>query len=172
MNKWLLIVFGAIFYFCLYTANAQDCWTNKNRILPDTLRLIPTELIVYHSPNPNYPILNYSKDTSNGKYLWKHSTYVISPKEDLEVVGAGSFIWYSAQGWFTNIQYNKQNFADAFNCKNGMLKKGRVYCYKKNYRFGDNLYGGDALWFVLAKDKKGKIYKGMGLIETEAIIKQ
>ena len=27
---------------------------------------------------------------------------------------------------------------------------------------------GDALWYILARDRQGRLYKGMGLIETEA----
>ncbi len=149
----------------------QNAWSDKTRILPDTLRRVPVGITLYHSPNPNYPEINDTKTdiktTNNGKYVWKHSTFVRAETEDLEVVAAGSFIWFSEKGWFTNVQYDKKEFSEKFACKNGVLKKGEVYCFKNNFRFGDNLYGGDALWFVLAKDKNGKIYKGMGLIETE-----
>ncbi len=145
----------------------QNAWSDKTPILPDTLRRVPVGITLYHSPNPNYPQINDTKAINNGKYVWKHSTFVRAETEDLEVVAAGSFIWFSEKGWFTNVQYDKNEFSEKFACKNGILKKGEVYCFKNNFRFGDNLYGGDALWFVLAKDKNGKIYKGMGLIETE-----
>ena len=91
--------------------------------------------------------------------------------EDLEVVSMGSFIWYSEEGWFTNVQYSKADIIEKLNCKDGILRKGKTYIFKKNYRFGDDLYGGDALWYILAKDKNGKIYKGTGLIETEGQLK-
>ncbi len=146
---------------------AQKGWTNPTRMLPDTLRKVPVAITIYHNPNPNYPVLNDEKDEYEGKYVWKHSTFVRSEMEDLEVISVGSFIWYSAQGWFTNVQYNKTEFTDRFDCKDGILRKGKTYIFKKNYRFGDGLNGGDALWYVLAKDKNGKIYKGIGLIETE-----
>ena len=146
---------------------AQTSWTDHTRLLPDTLRKVPVAISVFHNPNPNYPILNDAKDEYDSKYVWKHSTFVRSEMEDLEVVAAGSFIWYSEQGWFTNLQYTNADFAEKFKSKNGILKKGKTYAFNKNYRYGDNLYGGDALWYVLAKDKNGKIYKGIGLIETE-----
>lgn len=148
---------------------AQRGWTDKTRLLPDTLRRVPVGLTLFHSPNPNYPVLNDTKGAYDGQYVWKHSTYVRAEMEDFEVVSAGSFIWFSEKGWFTNVQYDKADFAEKFECKDGILRKGKTYCFKQNYRFGNDLYGGDALWFVLAKDKKGKIYKGIGLIETEAI---
>jgi hypothetical protein len=150
---------------------AQKGWTDHTRILPDTLRKVPVAITIFHNPNPNFPILNDTKGEFEGKYVWKHSTFVRAEMEDLEIISAGSFIWFSEKGWFTNVQYDKQTFADRFNCKDGILKKGKTYIFKKNYRFGDNLYGGDALWYVLAKNKNGKIFKGIGLIETESELK-
>lgn len=168
MKNLVLIIYFSLFCTPLF---AQKGWTDHSRILPDTLRKVPVGITIFHNPNPNYPVLNDIKGEYDGKYVWKHSTFVRSEIEDLEVISAGSFIWYSEAGWFTNIQYTKADFAEKFNCKNGILKKGRTYIFKKNYRFGDNLYGGDALWYVLAKDKKGKIYKGMAIIETEGSLK-
>lgn len=163
--KKLIILFTILFFRS--SLFAQIGWINHTRILPDTLRKVPIAITVYHNPNPNYPILNDTKVEYEGKYVWKHSTFVRSEMEDLEVISAGSFIWYSEKGWFTNVQYDKKKFTERFNCKDGILKKGKTYIFKKNYRFGDGLYGGDALWYVLAKDKNGKVYKGIGLIETE-----
>ena len=157
-------------YFFLITLSAQNVWTDKTRILPDSLRNIPVSIFISHSPNPNYPIINDSTDVYTVKYLWKHSTFVQSIDKDLEVIKAGSFVWFSEKGWFENIEYDKEMFSEKFNCINGILKKGVSYCYKKNYRNGNNLFAGDALWYVIAKDKDGKIYKGIGLIETEAKI--
>ncbi len=161
--KKLILLFTIISHSVI----GQKAWSNHSRILPDTLRKVPVGITLFHNPSPNFPVLNDANEEFDGKYVWKHSTFVRSEIDDLEVIAAGSFIWYSEDGWFKNVQYNKTDFAEKFNCKNGILKKEKTYCFKKNYRFGDNLYGGDALWYVLAKDKNGKIYKGFGLIETE-----
>lgn len=163
--RTLFLFLMQVLFICT-TSYSQKGWTDQTRVFPDTLRKVPVGITIYHSPNPNYPELN--EDRSKGDYVWKHSTYVRAEKEDLEVIAAGSFIWYSTEGWFTNVQYSKEEFADRFDCKDGLLKKGKLYCFQKNYRYGNKLYGGDALWFVLAKDKNGVIYKGIGLIETES----
>ena len=168
--KNILLVVSLLFLSSVLMA--QNAWTDKTRILPDTLRAIPVGITIFHSPNPNYPVFNENRKQSKAKYVWKHSTYVRSEIGDLEVVAAGSFIWFSAQGWFTNVQYTSRDFAKKFTCKNGILKKGETYCFEKNYRYGDDLYGGDALWFVLAKDKNGVLYKGIGLIETEGKLEE
>ena len=50
----------------------------------------------------------------------------------------------------------------------GVLKKGKTYTFEQNFRFDNQLYGGDALWYVIAEDPNGKRYKGMAIIETES----
>ena len=167
--KKTIILLSTLFISSL--SFAQKGWSDHTRILPDTLRKVPVGITLFHNNNPCYPILNDTKGEYDGKYVWKHSTFVRSEMEDLEVVSMGSFIWYSEEGWFTNVQYSKADIIEKLNCKDGILRKGKTYIFKKNYRFGDDLYGGDALWYILAKDKNGKIYKGTGLIETEGQLK-
>lgn len=149
---------------------AQEAWTNRSRILPDKLRLIPTTLTLHHSPNPKFPEL-VAEPNNEANYVWKSSTTVCSPYQELEVVEAGSFIWFSPSGWQQNMLFSKEDFIERFNCPDGILKKGACYTFEKNYRYGNQLYGGDALWFVIAKDIEGKLYKGFGIIETENEIK-
>ncbi len=86
---------------------------------------------------------------------------------ELTVVEAGSFIWYDATGWHPNLSYTLAEFTEAFHCPGGRLRPGKTYIYPKNWRFGKQAYGGDALWYVIARDRAGRIYKGYGLIETE-----
>ncbi|MBC7398830.1 MAG: hypothetical protein H7289_02705 [Mucilaginibacter sp.] len=150
---------------------AQETWTDHSRLLPDVLRSIPTGIVIYHMPSPVWPELN--TDTANypGKYVWKHSTRITTEAGELEVIEAGSFIWWKDKGWTANIKLDKKEFAERFNCKDGILLSGHNYTFLKNYRHGDGMYAGDALWFVLAKDKNGRIYKGLALVETEGKLK-
>ncbi len=145
----------------------QD-WTDKTRVLPDDLRQVPVAIYVMHGPNPNYPELAVKEDRNGYKYVWRHSTTIFSPDKELEVIQAGSYIWYSEKGWMKNVDYNKRKFAKQFNCPKGILKPGVHYTFEKNYRWGNDLYGGDALWYVIAEDEEGRIYKGIGLLETES----
>ncbi len=165
-----LLIFIYLVIVASSSAYAQEAWTNKSRILPDKLRLISTTITLQHSPNPNFPEL-IAEPNSEARYVWKHSTSVCSPYQDLEVIEAGSFIWFSPSGWQQNILLSKDDFIERFNCPGGILKTGVCYTFEKNYRYGNQLYGGDALWFVIAKDKEGKLYKGFGIIETEGEIK-
>lgn len=151
-----------------FILHAQEAWADKTRILPDLLRQVPVGLYIQHSPNPNYPERNDTGINEDWDYVWKHSTTVCSPIKALKIVQAGSFIWYDATGWKENVIYDKKDFQKKFMCKKGQLKKGICYTFEKNYRWGSNLYGGDALWYVLAEDAEGNLYKGTALIETES----
>jgi hypothetical protein len=100
-------------------------------------------------------------------YFWKHTTTIRAEIADLVFIEAGSFIWYEESGWKQNMVLNRQDLAEDFNCKDGKFPKGKPFVFKKNWRRSRQPYGGDALWYVLAKDKKGVIYKGYALVETE-----
>ena len=151
------------------SAQAQETWSDKTRILPDALRKIPVAILITHSPNPIYPEKTDEKNAP-AKYVWKHSTTILSPHRDLTIIEAGSFIWYDTTGWKKNMQYTKETFAKTFDCQNGLLQAGKTYIFKENYRWGNQLYGGDALWYVIAADEEGIRYKGIALIETESTL--
>jgi polyisoprenoid-binding protein YceI len=59
-------------------------------------------------------------------------------------------------------------FEKTYSCKGGILKKGKTYTDPTSWRKSEALISGDALWFYIAKNKAGKLFKGTALIETEA----
>lgn len=160
-----------IFFVLSLSANAQQIWTDHSRLLPDALRGIPTGIELWHNPTPVYPELNDDTVNYPGKFIWKHETTAFTRKGELKVITAGSFIWMGDRGWIANINLDNAGFADRFRCPGGLLKPGKRYTFAKNWRFGNKIYAGDALWFVLAKDHSGKIYKGVALVETEGTLK-
>lgn len=157
-----------IFTFSI-TLQAQEVWSDRARVLPNILRKVPVGVMVTHTPNPTYPEKTSDKNPP-AKYVWKHSTTVFSPEKDLSIVEAGSFIWYDNSGWKKNMQFNRRTFTNKFNCPNGLMLAGKAYIFEENYRWGDQLYGGDALWYVLAEDEDGELFKGIGIIETESTL--
>ena len=164
----LLLVLAASAATPLLAQTAPSAWTDHRRVLPDKLRQVPVGLTLWHTPNPNYPEPNPEQP---GGYVWKHSTLLRSEVGALTIVECGSFIWYDATGWKQNLTQTPAEFAELFQCPGGRLRPGRTYTFAKNYRFADNarqLYGGDALWYILARDQAGRLYKGIGLLETEA----
>ena len=163
MRSLIILFITFLISTCTYSQ-----WTNKTRILPDELRKIPETIFIRHSPNPVYPEQTISSDQSEYKYVWRHSTSVTSITKEHSVVRAGSYIWYNEEGWKQNVILSKKDFQKKFKCRKGKLKKGITYTYEQNYRWGHNTFGGDALWYVLAEDDSGKLYKAISIIETES----
>lgn len=152
---------------CSSYASAQQTWSDRSRILPDQLRGVPTGITLFHSPSPVWPTANNEQAAYLGKYVWKHSTSAFSIVGDLRVVSAGSYIWLKDKGWMPNMRLDSADFEKYFACPKALLRNMKHYTFSKNYRYGDALYGGDALWFILAYDKKGKLFKGVAIVETE-----
>ncbi len=132
-----------------------------NRLLPEKLRGIDYGIQGSHFPNPTYATFE------DGMYVWKHDTSVTATTEDLQIVEYGSYV-YTDKGWYLRVTYDVKMFAETYNCKNGMLKKGKTYTDPSSWRRSEKLVSGDAMWFYIAKNKEGKLYKGTALIETEA----
>ncbi len=139
--------------------NFKDGFRSPNRLFPDKLRDLPNEIIAAHYPNPCYATLEDSM------YIWKHNI-TIQTKEDLQIVEYGSFV-YTDKGWYLRITFSPKDFESAYNCKDGLLKKGVVYTDNASWRRDNSLRGGDAMWYFIAKDKNGKLIKGTAPIETE-----
>lgn len=142
-------------------------WPDHSRLLPAKLRGVPVGLTLVHTPGLVQPLPD---PTQPGTYAWKHRTSVRAEVADLQVVECGSFIWYDSTGWHPNLHEMPAEFARLFECPGGRLRQGRTYTFRRNYRFATagHLYGGDALWYVLAKDKQGHLYKGWAVVETDA----
>lgn len=158
--RYTLLLFACL--FTAFAASAQTGWSDKSRLMPDKLRGMPVGLTLWHTNNPAVP------EKIDDLYYWKHSTMIRADVADLEFVEAGSFIWYDASGWHPNMTESVQDFAENFGCLDGKLPKDKVFTFVKNWRYGKQLYGGDALWYIIARDKTGKLYKGYGIIETES----
>jgi polyisoprenoid-binding protein YceI len=129
------------------------------RLLPKKLRGIPFGIIAGHTPNPCYA------EFENGKYVWKHNTTVMV-NQDLQLVEYGSFV-YTSKGWYLRVTYTAKDFDEHYGTKNGNLEKDVIYTDPASWRMSDSLFAGDAMWFYIAKDKSGKLYKGVAPIETE-----
>lgn len=132
-----------------------------NRLMPEKLRGLDLGIQGSHFPNPTYATLE------DGMYIWKHNTTVKSVSEDLQLLSYGSYI-YTDEGWILRVTYTPADFEKTYHCKDAVLKKGKTYTDPASWRRSESLTGGDAMWFYIAKNKAGKIFKGTALIETEA----
>ncbi|MBC7641720.1 MAG: YceI family protein, partial [Flavobacterium sp.] len=153
--------FFAIAILFIFCAGFKTFQIEPNRLLPEKLRAIDYGIQGAHFPNPTYASFE------DGMYVWKHNTTVKSLIEDLTIVEYGSYV-YTDKGWYLRVTYDNKMFAKTYNCKNGILKKGKIYTDPSSWRRSDALVSGDAMWFYVAKNKAGKLVKGTALVETEA----
>ncbi|MGL4599352.1 MAG: YceI family protein [Bacteroidia bacterium] len=136
-----------------------------NRLLPKKLRGLPYGLFGSHDPNPTFA------DFEDSMYVWKHNTTIQSVVGDLTLIEYGSFVW-TDNDWYQRVSYTAKDFDEHYGCKNGELKAGIVYTDPKSWRRQEVLTGGDAMWYYIAKDKNGKLWKGIALIETEGVLRK
>lgn len=157
-----ILTLGMLFILCSgFKPNNNLLQSEPNRLLPEKLRNIAYGIVGSHFPNPTYATFE------DGMYVWKHDTSVKSMTEDLTIVEYGSYV-YTDKGWYLRVTYDNKMFEKTYNCKNGILKKGKSYTDPTSWRKSETLFSGDAMWFYIAKNKAGKLFKGTALIETEA----
>jgi polyisoprenoid-binding protein YceI len=157
-----LLTLGILFILNSAVASNHDRQQPEpDRLLPEKLRKIDYGIIGSHFPNPTYATFE------DGIYIWKHSTSVKSQLEDLTILEYGSYV-YTDEGWYLRVTYDNKVFEKTYNCKDGVLKKGKTYTDSTSWRRSEALISGDAMWFYIAKNKSGKLFKGTALVETEA----
>jgi polyisoprenoid-binding protein YceI len=140
-------------------ANVDTSVNEIGRLLPKKLRFIPFGITANHYPNPCYA------DFEDGKYVWKHNT-TISANRDLQIVEYGSFV-YTKKGWYLRVTNDAKFFDEHYGTKDGQLRSGVIYSDPASWRRSDSLFAGDAMWYYIAKDKSGNLFKGIAPIETE-----
>lgn len=130
--------------------------------LPDQLTGLPQELLVNHFDDPVFATTDADeKDT----YLWKHSTAVISPFGEAEILKFGAYIYYNDQ-WNLRVEFKPRDFVKMFGCPKAQLKKGHPYTFAENWRRDERLRGGWAMWFFIARKTKGDTVAGVGKVYT------
>lgn len=140
----------------------QTTEPHDDRVLPQKLRSLPVGILVQHHPNPVFAV------REGDGVVWRHDTTVQSLVGDLTLVEYGAYL-HSVQGWRLRVALKPDLFARVYRCPGARLRKGRVYTDLDNSRHGDRPIPGDALWYFLAKDAKGTVYKGTALVETEGV---
>ena len=131
------------------------------RALPLRLRGIAVGVLAQHHPNPCYA------QPEGDHYVWRHDTTVQSLVGDLTLFEFGAYI-HTEAGWLLRASMDGAAFASAYGCRRARLRKGRVYTDRDNARRSPKPVPGDALWYFLARDAKGRVFKGTALVETEA----
>ena len=132
--------------------------------LPQKLNNIPNGIEAGH--NPQTVLAEFNKKES--MYYWNYKTTVKPVNENLEIVEFGSYLWYNDHWEFATVTgkpFEKKDFAQWYNCKNGKMKKGKEYSDKSNWNNAPVLQKGRALWYYIGKNSKGELFKGTAIVD-------
>ncbi len=130
-----------------------------NEPLPEKLQNLSVEIEVMHFPKENDPI------KIKRKYYWKHATAILSKKSDIKIVEFGAYLFYNQQ-WNLRKSYDLKDLDKNFGTKKQILRQGQPYVWANNWRIGDQLFGGWAMWYFIGTNDKGDTICGYETINT------
>ncbi|MEM1001448.1 MAG: hypothetical protein AAGH46_02240 [Bacteroidota bacterium] len=133
--------------------------TPKEGELPEKLKNIPVGIEVMQFPKENHPVK--IKDT----YYWKHATGFISNEAELTITEFGAYLYYNNQ-WNLRKIYDLKDLDKYFGTKKQIALQAHPYVWTENWRTGDQLFGGWALWYFIGNDSNGKTVCGYATIHT------
>lgn len=130
--------------------------------LPKKLAELPQRLQVAHFPSP---VFASTDPDEPGTYFWKHNSTIFSPTEEATIVEGGAYIYYNDQ-WNLRVSMSAKEFAKLFGVPKGIMKAGQPYTFVDNWRRDTRLYGGWAMWYVIAEMPSGERICGIGKLDT------
>ncbi|WP_374959490.1 hypothetical protein [Gilvibacter sp.] len=133
--------------------------TPPEGLIPEALEGIPKSLDVMQFPEVNHPVK--IKD----QYYWKHATAIMSNEAPVKIVEYGAYLYYNDQ-WNLRRKYPLSDLKKSFGIKDGQLLQGQPYVWADNWRVGDSLFGGWALWYFIAETPDGSKVCGYARIHT------
>lgn len=140
-----------------------DFGTPVDEPLPEKLQDLRRTIDVIHFPRENDPV------QIDGIYHWKHMTSILCKESEIEIIEYGAYLFYNDQ-WNLRRAYPLKELDKAFGTKNNTLSQAEPYTWNKNWRTGDSLFGGWALWYFIGLTPEGEKVCGYETIETTATL--
>lgn len=145
--------------FSVHVSAQKDYPTPPADIIPEKLANLPREIEVVHFPLENDPI------KINDLYYWKHITSILSKNSELKIVEYGAYIYYN-DSWNLRKSYDLKELDKTFGTKKQRLLQAQPYTWNNNWRVGDQLFGGWALWYFIGETPAGTLVCGYAKINT------
>lgn len=133
--------------------------TPPEGLIPDKLQGLPRAITVTHFPEVNDPV------EIDNTYYWKHSTAVLAKESPVKIIEYGAYLYYNDQ-WNLRRSYPLNELKESFGIKKQQMLQGHPYVWVENWRVGDQLFGGWALWYFLGETPDGETVCGYGRIHT------
>ena len=159
MKPYLLLAL-----LCSLGLQAQvDFGTPTNEPLPEKLQGLRRAIEVVHFPKENDPI------KIDDTYYWKHMTSILCKESEIRITDYGAYLFYNGQ-WNLRQAYELKELDKSFGTKKQLMQQAEPYTWTKNWRVGDKLFGGWALWYFIGETADGEIVCGYETIETTATL--
>nr|WP_321247109.1 hypothetical protein [uncultured Psychroserpens sp.] len=126
---------------------------------PEKLKQIKVGIEVLNFPKENHPI----KIEDN--YYWKHTTVILCQDSEITITEYGAYLYYN-NTWNLRKSYPLKELDKNFGTKKQIMQQGQPYVWANNWRVGEKLFGGWAMWYFIGKDKNGNTICGYGTINT------
>ncbi|MGV6830453.1 MAG: hypothetical protein ACWA5P_02685 [bacterium] len=156
MKKRILII--AISFIQVVSAQT-NYGTPPEDSYPSSLDGLERVIEVQHFPKVNDPI--QIKDL----FYWKHSTAILSKSSEIKIIEYGAYLYYNDQ-WNLRKKYDLKDLDKSFKTKKQTLLQGQPYVWIDNWRVGDTLFGGWALWYFIGINENGQTVCGYENIHT------
>lgn len=157
----ILTVHLVLLILCSNGLEAQT--TDELNGLPDKFEGLREAITVSHFPSPVKASLDPDEP---GTYFWKHTTSLLSPDSDIEIIEGGAYIFYSGQ-WNLRVAMKPKEFSKYFDIHKSTMKAGQPYTFKDNWRRDSQLRGGWAMWYVIGTDETGTKVFGRAILDTQ-----
>ncbi len=132
---------------------------SEDEPLPEKLQGLRRAIEVAHFPKKNDPV------NIEGTYYWKHATSILSKESEIKVIEYGAYIYYNDQ-WNLRRTYPNKDLDKTFGTKKQKMLQAHPYTWTENWRVGDALFGGWALWYFIGTTPDGETVCGYETIDT------
>ncbi|NND63288.1 MAG: hypothetical protein HKN48_08850 [Flavobacteriaceae bacterium] len=162
--KKILTTSSLLFWTILLWSNSAyaqaDFGTpSSDEPIPEKLQGLRRAIDVAHFPKENDPI------KIDDTYYWKHATSILCKESEITIVEFGAYIFYNDQ-WNLRKVYDLKDLNRSFGTKKQVLLQAQPYTWNQNWRTGDTLFGGWALWYFIGLTADGEKVCGYETIDT------
>lgn len=133
--------------------------TPPDGLIPEALNGIPRSIEVIHFPKVTDPV------KIDDAYYWKHLTSIVHKEGVVTITEYGAYLYYNDK-WHLRKSYPLKELDKNFGTKKQKMSHAEPYTWTNNYRIGDQLFGGWALWYFIGTNSNGETICGYSNIHT------
>ncbi|MFT7587927.1 MAG: hypothetical protein ACI959_000132 [Limisphaerales bacterium] len=149
---------------CVSALVQAQSFTAATAPLPERLQKVPVAITVAHFPETVHAI-----ETEPGQYYWKHNTSVLCEGSKIRIVEFGSFLFYDDK-WNMRVAFEPKDMDRMFSTQKGVMSQAEPYTFVKNWRGGEMVFGGWAMWYFIGINATGERVCGYSKLETTDVL--